>query len=208
MMNLFATPVYKSSLGRSLTESEMQFIKSELKDPAFSISNYSSKNKTVLEADELKALREIIQQNLNGYFETVFNSSNDVMLQITQSWLTRTRRGESHHSHIHPNSIVSGVLYINVAEVDGINFYRNEDMIWYDLMRKADNYYNASRYFIQTRVGELILFPSNVHHGVREVVDDIERVSLAFNTFFSGELGRDDYSNSLKISIGQGGEVK
>lgn len=202
MMNLFATPVYKSSIGRSFTESEMQFIKNELKDPAFSIANYSSKNKAVLEAEQLQPLREIIQQTLNDYFKTVFNSSNKVSLQITQSWLTRTRRGESHHSHIHPNSVVSGVLYINVAEVDGINFYRNEDMVWYDLIREAENYYNASRYFIQTKIGEIILFPSNIHHGVREVADDVERVSLAFNTFFSGELGRDDYSNSLKITVG------
>lgn len=202
MMNLFATPVYKSSIGRSFTESEMQFIKNELKDPAFSIANYSSKNKAVLEAEQLQPLREIIQQTLNDYFKTVFNSSNKVSLQITQSWLTRTRRGESHHSHIHPNSVVSGVLYINVAEVDGLNFYRNEDMVWYDLIREAENYYNASRYFIQTKIGEIVLFPSNIHHGVREVVDDVERVSLAFNTFFSGELGRDDYSNSLKITVG------
>ena len=62
MMNLFATPVYKSSIGRSFTESEIQFIKNELKDPAFSISNYSSKNKAVLEAEQLKPLREIIQK--------------------------------------------------------------------------------------------------------------------------------------------------
>lgn len=202
MMNLFAVPVSRSSLGRSFTESETQFIKNELLDPNFSISNYSSKNKAVLDADEMKDLRGLIQTNLDAYFNAVFNTSNDVKLQITQSWLTRTRRGESHHSHIHPNSVISGVIYINVAENDGISFYRNEDTIWYDLIRKEENYYNASRYFVQTRVGEIILFPSNIHHGVREVVDDIERVSLAFNTFFSGQLGRDDYSNSLKITVG------
>ena len=47
-----------------------------------------------------------------------------------------------------------------------------------------------------------ILFHSNQSQGVREVVEDVERMSLSFNTFFDGELGREEFANSLKISVG------
>ncbi len=202
LMNLFATPLHKSSLNRSFTDIELQFIKNQLGDPVRAISNHSSRNKNVLNADEMQDIRSALEKSLADYFKRVFNTANKVVLEITQSWLTVTRQGESHHSHIHPNSIASGVLYINVAENDGINFYRNEDMLWYDLVREQENYYNASRYFINAKAGDIIIFPSNVHHGVNAVEAEFERVSLAFNSFFSGELGRDEFSNSLKISIG------
>lgn len=200
-MNLFATPLYRSQLGRNYTESELDHIQLELKDPHIAISNYSSKNKNVLVAPALSDIRVKLQSCLDDYFQKVFNTSNNVSLQITQSWLTLSRKGESHHRHAHPNSVVSGVLFINLAEQDGINFYRNEDMIWYELLRKEDTYYNAYRYPIPCSIGDILLFPSNVHHGVPEVQEDINRISLSFNTFFSGELGREEFSNSLRIRL-------
>ena len=121
----------------------------------------------------MSGIRAVLQACLDDYFAKIYNSSNDVSLQITQSWLTLSRRGESHHSHSHPNSVVSGVLYINMAENHGINFYCNEDMLWYELLRNADTYYNAYKYFIKTEIGDILLFSSNVHHGVSEVAEDI-----------------------------------
>ena len=51
-------------------------------------------------------------------------------------------------------------------------------------------------------VGDIVLFPSDLSHGVRELAEDVQRVSLSFNTFFEGELGREEFANSLKVSIG------
>lgn len=199
MMNLFAVPVYKSSLQRTFTEQELQFFQQQLADPVAAVSNQSSRNKNVLDASEMKGLRFDIQQCINHYFTLVHNTANQVAVDITQSWLSVTRRGESHHTHSHPNSVFSGVLYIKLAEQDGINFFRNDDMWWYELIPKEHNYYNAHRYLVETQVGDIIIFPSNVKHGVKEVVSDVERVSLAFNTFFTGELGRGDFSNALIV---------
>ncbi len=201
MMNLFAVPLYRSALKRGFTEEEIRFFQSELRDPVLSISNSSSKNKNILGAEIMLDIRAVLQENLDNFFKIVFNTSNDVQLKITQSWLTSSVKGQSHHAHTHPNSIVSGVLYINLAPHDGINFYRNEDNQWYELLRKEDSYYNAYRYFVQTSVGDIVLFPSNVKHGVPQVAQNIERVSLSFNSFFAGELGREEFSNKLRISL-------
>ncbi|MBU2099299.1 MAG: 2OG-Fe(II) oxygenase family protein [Gammaproteobacteria bacterium] len=201
MMNMFAVPVYRAALGRPFSQQELEFFRQSLMSAVPAIHNQSSVNKRILASPEMQPVRQFIEANLQQYLQTVFNTSNDVRLQITQSWLTLSGKGQSHHVHTHPNSVVSGVLYINLAPVDGINFYRNEDNIWYELVKQQDNYYNAYQYFVQTSVGDLLLFPSNVRHGVREVTEDVQRVSLSFNTFFSGQLGRDDFSNGLNIAV-------
>jgi len=200
MINLFAVPVAKSPIGRNYTDSELKYIESQLERPSKAIDNYASPNKNVLAHDELKDLQTIIQQHLDNYFKAVYNTSNNVALQITQSWLTLSRKGESHHSHTHPNSVVSGVLYVNVAGNDGINFYRNEENLWFELEPSETNYYNSYKIHVATKVGDLVLFPSSVKHGVNKVTEDIRRVSLSFNTFFSGEMGNPEFSNALRIT--------
>lgn len=201
MMNMFAVPLYRASLGRAFSNEEMQFFKTELSDPVAAVSNYASRNKKVLHAAPMQSIRAVLQAHLDQFFKVTFNTANNVSLQITQSWLTRSQQGDAHHTHTHPNSVVSGVLYINLAPKDGINFYRNEDNLWYELIRQEDSYYNALRYFVQTGIGDIILFPSNVRHGVNAVTENIDRVSLSFNTFFSGELGREEFSNQLNIRL-------
>jgi len=199
MMNLFAVPVYKCGIGRDFTEAEIQFFREELHDAVTTLGNSASRNKNVLAADAMSAIRAALEENLSNYFKIVYNTANNVQLKITQSWLSLSRKGEAHHTHSHPNSVVSGVLYISLASQDGINFYRNEDLLWYELIPAEQNYYNAYRYFIETKVGDLVLFPSNLKHGVKEVTEDVERLSLAFNTFFDGELGHKEFSNALSI---------
>ncbi|MBC60706.1 MAG: hypothetical protein CMQ35_08810 [Gammaproteobacteria bacterium] len=200
MINLFAVPVAKSPIGRNYTDSELKYIESQLERPSKAIDNHASPNKNVLAHDELKDLQTIIQQHLDNYFKAVYNTSNNVALQITQSWLTLSRKGESHHSHTHPNSVVSGVLYVNVAGNDGINFYRNEENLWFELEPSETNYYNSYKIHVATKIGDLVLFPSSVKHGVNKVTEDIRRVSLSFNTFFSGEMGNPEFSNALRIT--------
>jgi uncharacterized protein (TIGR02466 family) len=201
MMNLFAVPVCRSSLGRTFTDVERGFFKEALHDTVAAVSNLSSRDKYVLNALPMQYIKVFIEQELDRYMKTVFNSSNDVRLKITQSWLTLTGKNQTHHIHTHPNSVVSGVLYINLAAHDGINFYRDMDSMWFELIRQEETYYNAGQYFIQAEPGELLLFPSHVRHGVPPVQEDIQRVSLSFNSFFSGKLGREEFSNALNIEV-------
>lgn len=202
MINLFPLPLHKTNLRRGYTQLELNFMKSQLQSNHKSIANYASTNKYVLDADEMIDIRKALQSALDSYFKEVFNSSNKLSLKITQSWLTLTGNGESHHEHIHPNSVASGVLYVNLGESDGINFYRNEDSQWYEFLREEETYYSAKSFFIACKVGDIVIFPSNLRHGVKQNPSQVERISLAFNTFFEGELGRDEFSNALTIKLG------
>lgn len=202
MINLFPLPLQKTKLRRAYSERELDFVKAELQSNHKSIANYASTNKYILNADEMLDIRKALQDALDTYFKEVFNSSNKLSLRITQSWLTLTGNGESHHEHTHPNSVASGVLYINLGENDGISFYRNEDSQWYEFLREKETYYSAKSFFIPCEVGDIVIFPSNLRHGVKQSSSPVERISLAFNTFFEGELGRDEFSNALSITLG------
>ena len=201
LMNMFATPLYRATLGRSFTQGELDFFREALADCVDTISNLSTRDKNVLSNPALKDLRDTLQQHLDEYFKTIYNTSNRVSLKITQSWLTLSRQGDSHHSHTHPNSVVSGVLYINLAKNDGVSFHRNEDNLWHELLPAQENYFNAKSYFINTEVGDILLFPSHVRHGVREVTEAVERVSLSFNSFFEGELGKEEFATAINITL-------
>ena len=37
---------------------------------------------------------------------------SSIHLKITQSWINFTKKGEYHHPHAHPNSLISGVFYV------------------------------------------------------------------------------------------------
>ena len=201
LMNLFAVPVYRGAIGRKFKQEELDFFSSQLQSPIQAVSNFSSENKYVLNAPELSELRKLAEEHLQQYFATVYDTANDARLVITQSWLALTRKGESHHAHSHPNSIASGIIYINLAANDGINFYRDEDRQWFDLKPRQQNYYNAYSYFIEAKIGDIVIFPSHIKHGVRPVETDTHRLSLAFNTFISGEIGREEFSNQLRIDV-------
>jgi uncharacterized protein (TIGR02466 family) len=203
MINLFPLPLQKTKLRRAYSERELNFVKAELQSNHKSIANYASTNKYILNADEMLDIRQVLQDALDTYFKEVFNSSNKLSLKITQSWLTLTGNGESHHEHTHPNSVASGVLYINLGKNDGISFYRNEDSQWYEFLREKETFYSAKSFFIPCEAGDIVIFPSNLRHGVKQNSLQVERISLAFNTFFEGELGRDEFSNALTIKLGE-----
>ena len=55
------------------------------------------------------------------------------------------------------------------------------------------------------KTGDIVLFPSNLMHSVPKTEHDHTRVSLAFNSFWEGELGfvkgAIDGINFLRINV-------
>lgn len=195
--NLFPIPVQFSSLERKFTKQELIFFKSQENKIYYNEGNFTSKNHDILENKLLKNLKKEIINSINIYAKEVLNYEN-VEFYITQSWLNYTKKSEYHHTHAHPNSIISGVLYINTYEEDKIYFYKNG----YNQISpkiKTYNIYNSSSWWFPVKNGDIILFPSSTTHGVNRKEQDNVRISLAFNTFIKGSLGRDEELTQLVI---------
>ena len=101
---------------------------------------------------------------------------------ITNFWSNIMNKGSVLKEHQHPNSSVSGALYINVGQGSSICFHNPNPYVFYT---NWDNYY--TEYNLDTRRvdvynRELVLFPSWLKHGKNDYPHDIDdRVVVSFN---------------------------
>lgn len=186
--NIFPIPVYKSKFIRNINNLEIAKVKKLLKDFYPNAHNTTSKENFVLDNHkEFLEIREFIQVHLNQYALHLYKPKRKQNFYITQSWLNSTKKGERHHLHSHPNSVISGVFYINCIENDGIQFKRpyiaNDSYV----LNTTGNTGSMTYFPVETL--SLILFPSYLEHQVAENETDDERISLSFNTHIKGEIG-------------------
>lgn len=126
--------------------------------------------------------------------EECFKPKNFKGITPIHYWLNINYHMNSNFPHVHPNSFLSGVYYVeSVPNVDQgcITFYRNkyEEYILsgFDARHHFDN-----NEFFKTQIssipiqGRLMIFPSFLLHGVTENLLNNSRVSIAFNIDFKG----------------------
>jgi len=183
---LFAIPVGISNIGRAWTEEEISFFKNlELHG---NVGNKVSVNKKVLE--HLEDIKGFILNSVKRYVETTDPLPDDIEIYITQSWINLTEEKEYHHAHTHPNSIISGVLYINAdREVDKIVVHNERRKRILKYKPVSWNPFNSEVWRFNVGTGDLIMFPSELKHEVENKVGSNFRVSLSFNTFLKGKIG-------------------
>ena len=127
-------------------------------------------------------------------------------LEITQSWANTSQKGQSMWSHAHPNSFVSGILYLTnsnastIFSMDSIwtNYYQNTS---HTLQLKTTDHDDLLvTHKQQTVQGDLIIFPSNLVHTVDDHdISDYDRYTISFNSFPAGVIG--DMSNLSGLMI-------
>jgi uncharacterized protein (TIGR02466 family) len=188
---IFPTPVYTSSIKRAFTIEEKKFIQENLKRSFPNLNNVTSWDTNILETKEMENLKKEMLFMINDFYDKVFSPVNreEISPYITQSWLNWTSPGQSHHKHNHPNSILSGVLYIDADDKhDRITLY-NENYNTIRFEPKDTNVFNANSGHVIVKTGSVVIFPSNVWHSVDTKAGNNLRISLAFNTFVKGTFG-------------------
>jgi uncharacterized protein (TIGR02466 family) len=185
--NLFPTPVGSFELGRDLSKLEQKFLFNLETRP--NMGNVTSTNNYVLRDKRLSSLRLFLNNSLQEYFQSTMSPQDNVKLEITQSWINYTKPGQYHHKHTHPNSIISGVFYIQASkEIDKLFFY-NESYQQIKIVPKEFHVYNSESWWLPAETGQLLLFPSSLTHMVATTSGEDDRISLSFNTFYKGNLG-------------------
>jgi uncharacterized protein (TIGR02466 family) len=186
---IFPTPIYMSKLDRELTKKELSFIDKSKVDHYKNEGNITSNNNYILNEKVFSSLKEDLYLRVQDYFNKVLSTTDAVAPYITQSWLNYTETNQYHHKHEHPNSLVSGVFYVNChEEFDKIKFFRND----YQTIKpetKDWNLYNSESWWFTVKTGDIILFPSSLTHMVETKEGDNTRISLAFNVFIKGTIG-------------------
>lgn len=194
---IFPTPIYISKLNRELTNKELSFIDKTKLDVYNNQGNTTSNNNNILNNITFKNLKEELYLRIKDYFEKVISPASNITPFITQSWLNFTETNQYHHKHSHPNSLVSGVFYINCnKEHDKIKFFNDK----YQTIKpeiKNWNLYNSESWWFSVNTGDIILFPSSLTHMVENKQGDNTRISLAFNVFIKGTVGNNKQLTEL-----------
>ena len=188
-MNLFPVPVYFENCNFDYTE-EFEFLKKQPTRINDSIRQTSA-DTFLLRKQELKRLKDWIEITLDTFVKNVYKSQTE--LYITQSWLNTIGFGGGLSAHHHPNSIISGVWYpeITMKQTPSIyfcNFQKSSNIL---LNVDDTTLYNSDTMYAPIQSGNLILFPSNLFHGVKPNTIDKNRYSLSFNTWTHNDLGNE-----------------
>ena len=194
---LFPTPVVFSKLPRKYTDAEVAFVQKCSLNVTKNTGNTTSVDRYVLNDPAMADLKSFVQFYLNHYMESIEAPFNPVEAYITQSWLNYTQPGEFHHKHEHPNSYLSGVLYVNAdPDRDKIYFYKN-GYKRLSLPTEKYNSFNADSWWFNVGTCDMVIFPSYLTHMVEQTVSADTRISIAFNTFLKGYIGSEETLTAL-----------
>lgn len=152
-----------------------------------SSKNYSSKDSFIL--DRVPKTKKLIKNAIKYYSEEILHEATP--LRLTQSWLNFNPPGTSHHQHIHSNSIVSGIIYLQCdADTGNLHVHRPNYQVANIRDEPTDfGLFNTEFMFFTPGIGDLFLFPSTLSHNVSENKSSQNRISLSFNTFYGETFG-------------------
>ena len=100
-------------------------------------------------------------------------------IQISNSWINVQGKDSKLNFHCHPDSIISGAIYLKVDEDSSKLVFQNPN----------SQYYNFGEDISITPVkGLMLMWPSQLMHGSGVSINkSIERIVISFNTFFNKE---------------------
>lgn len=196
------TPIYKEKLNYDLTVEQKEKLNS-LKIA----SSLLSEEMHLLDDPAFLDLKLEILYHANYYATKICSFKREVSFRMTESWYRETKCNQDHSMHHHPNSVLSGVYYINVPKGnnhDAINFYcentffKNFQFNW---TPNEYNKYNSNDLQIPVESDTIILFPSWINHYVTtNVSPDESRQIISFNFFVKGMFDIDNgYPTQLEI---------
>jgi len=200
IQGIFPVPIYITSLDREFSSSEINFVNKNKNKINKNEGNITSENSYILNSSPFKKLKKELDLIILDYFEKIINPINKIIPYITQSWLNYTEENQFHHQHEHPNSLVSGVVYIDADEkYDSIKFFKRDPYSTIKIFAKDFNFFNSESWMFPVKTGSILLFPSSTTHRVEIKKGLNTRISLAFNVFIKGTIGDKKSLTELKI---------
>jgi uncharacterized protein (TIGR02466 family) len=199
---LFSVPLYESRI--ETTENVLEFCKKAEYERMFLDNGFYTKNKYILENENLKELKNNIMEKVNDFVYDILKVSKEQKFYIENSWINKHTNNDWGQKHSHENSILSGVYYIKNKQNSGdIVFHKNKNHInlFYPVINfnfLEENNINCNSVKFQPKEGTIIIFPSHLEHSILKNINNDDRYSLAFNLFVKGKFGGLETTLQLK----------
>ena len=198
ILPLFSTPIYVDYCdiddGCIIHAENTHFVNPCGNDPTYGNNGSISTNTRWLET--VPELKRVVESHLSDYVFGILGASREtVYLDHQSSWVNLHLEGDRAASHVHVNSMFSGVVYLSVPEDSGDIVFSIPSMFptystnTVNLDIVDPNIYNMREFPITPEKGMILIFPSHIPHYVTASASKIHRYSVAFNYFVKGTVG-------------------
>jgi len=201
---LFSTPLFIHE--QEVTSDDFEFIKNtnhmdiNYKESHFKSdgAGTTSAGSYLLNHSEMSSLKAKILNSVKEYAHGVMQVGEEVEFYITRSWSTIHKEGDYAFPHSHANSLLSGVMYINVPKDDEslVEFMAPSNHTLFPLLQprlKEHNIWNHRIFCFKPETGNIIIFPSNLVHSTTPMTSSTSlRYIVGFDIFVRGEFKIDD----------------
>ena len=133
-------------------------------------------------SEKMSLLKSIIIDELDSYYSKFKNEPCSYIKKWpskknVSGWHVILKQQGHQTAHIHPNGWLSGVIYLAVVPSRG----KNEGAIEFSL--NGENYSDdgSPKVVHQPTVGDIVFFPSSLHHRTIPFTTDTDRITVSFD---------------------------
>jgi len=132
--------------------------------------------------DNFKELKNKIEEQIVDCAKMIGYPTS---LCITNSWYNVQKEGSQLVWHTHPNSLISGVIYLKTDRNSSKLYFSNPNPILKTVSFVENNSDNFDSYSIVPEDGLMLMWPSWMLHGSHtDINNSEERIAISFNTFY------------------------
>ena len=156
------------------------------------VSNQGGWQSNSYELHECKSemLQKVIRNSLSEFKK---NLLKEKVSMKCQGWTNINGSGDFNLKHNHPRSDLSGVFWIKAPKNSGNIVFESPEI--FNRYRELDSYSDEFRYdsnvymtyYFTPKEGNILIFPSNLQHEVKENKSNEDRISYSFNIKFINE---------------------
>ena len=191
---IFVTPLVTYNVSDNICDT-IETLAQRLRSTGTGIekSNHWQSDGNLHECEELKSLCDSIVEESSFVFD-LFNVKRDSQY-INNMWVNIGVHGHHHEYHVHPNSYLSGILYVKTPILCGDTLFHNPTTQNIMIQPDFNNFdkINAGKWVVKPEKGKIVFFPSWIPHSVRqghEFQENEERITLAFTMMFRSKVKR------------------
>ncbi len=131
---------------------------------------------------KIAQLKSIIIDEIKAYYKKYHNESCSYIQKPPSGnnlygWHVVLRHQGHQNPHIHPGGWLSGVIYLKVVPSLG----RDEGAIEFSLNGEHYSNINSPQLVYQPEPGDIVFFPSSLHHRTIPFTTDTERIIVSFD---------------------------
>jgi Flp pilus assembly protein TadD len=131
---------------------------------------------------KIEQLKSIIINELDVYHKKYSNKSCSYIKKwpfqnYLNGWYVVLKKQGYQSPHIHPGGWLSGVIYLKVVP----SLDKNEGAIEFNLNGEYYSNVNSSKVIYQPKLGDIVFFPSSLHHRTIPFSTNTDRIIVSFD---------------------------